>query len=61
MLTTLYEQFKLLYVEIAAQKPALAGEHALAQEVEVYTASGSNKMIYRNVSSFDWGQAVLTE
>lgn len=49
MLKTLYETFADLYSDITTA-PALAAEHALAQEAEVYDKS--TKMTYRNVSAY---------
>lgn len=46
MLKTLYDHFVILYKPIAPKNPALASEHALRQEEEVYKKS--NKMSYRN-------------
>ena len=47
MLKTLYETFAALYSDLP-DNDALAAEHALAQEAEVYEKS--TKMTYRNVS-----------
>ena len=49
MLKTLYEAFADLYSGILSESPALASEHALIQEEEVYEKS--TKMTYRNVRS----------
>jgi RNA exonuclease 1 len=48
MLKTLYDHFVVLYHDILPLNPALASDHALKQEEEVYNKS--SKMTYRNVS-----------
>lgn len=50
MLKTLYDHFVVLYKPIASRNPALASEHAVRQEEEVYKKS--NKMSYRNVGLY---------
>lgn len=50
MLKTLYDHFVILYKPIAPKNPALASEHALRQEEEVYKKS--NKLSYRNVGLY---------
>ena len=47
MLTTLYETFRRLYSPIISSSPSLPGQHAIAQEEEVYAKT--NKTTYRNV------------
>ena len=51
MLKTIYETYANLYSDIIAVNPALAADHALAQEADVYEKS--TKMTYRNVRSQD--------
>lgn len=47
MLKNLYDHFVVLYRDIISQNTALASEHALQQEEEVYKKS--TKLTYRNV------------
>ena len=49
MLKNIYETYANLYSDIIAVNPALAADHALAQEAEVYEKS--TKMTYKNVRS----------
>lgn len=47
MLQQLYQHYCILYESILKSDPALASEHALRHEEEVYRKS--NKFTYRNV------------
>ncbi|KAG8899811.1 RNA exonuclease 3 [Tulasnella sp. 403] len=49
MLQKLYEGFLQLYAPISARNPALASEHALAQELEIYNKTHAKT--YRNATT----------
>jgi len=50
LLKTLYDHFVILYKAILPANPAIASEHALKQEEEIYNKS--TKLTYRHVSAF---------